>query len=246
MTAAPTLSIAPVPGALPRASPNLMPFHIEHDGPAPIETYFLVEAAAAPEDLVLNLGAPRAAAGEKGGDEDKEMPLVEAEAPASTSTEPPPRASGVTEATTRFVATFRGRSMRGARVDLPAGYAGLVLAGEALPGAGGKLGALKARVKRAVGKPRSRGGRATRSAAREDDEEEGGDVDVGEGEGDGGERSERSARTLVATAEFSSFVLWHPDIPADPGRDEYLRALTEWIRLADAVGSAYFSLLAGC
>ncbi|KAJ6478515.1 ribonuclease H2, subunit C [Mycena vitilis] len=211
--AAPTLSIAPIPSlaSLPSASPNLMPFHIDYDGPAPMSTYFLVEAA--PEHVATPPPPPAA---------DQDVEMDSAKEPTDTDsppepTKPPSLARRVTNATTRFVATFRGRTMQGLKVDLPAGYAGVIMAGEGAPGKP------RTKIQRVVkAKPRSR---VTRSAMRDDDE-------MAMDEDD---ETKITSRTLTPTAQFSSLILWHPDIPVDPGRDEYLRSLTEWIRLADEI-----------
>ncbi|KAF7356991.1 hypothetical protein MVEN_01035700 [Mycena venus] len=221
--AAPTLSIAPIPSltSLPNASPNLMPFHVDHNGPTPISTYFLVEAAKeevakppppASEDVEMEPAMEST---------DTDVPPKVAEPPADTSL-----ARRITEATTRFAATFRGRTMQGLKVDLPSGYAGVVMAGKGTPFPG-KASALRKKIQRVVkAKPRgSKAGRVTRSATR-DDEDDDGDEETESGQ---------NSRTLMPTAQFSSFVLWHPDIPVDPGRDEYLRSLTEWIQLADEI-----------
>ncbi|KAJ6581068.1 ribonuclease H2, subunit C [Mycena capillaripes] len=219
--AAPTLGIAPISSlaSLPKASPNLMPFHVDHDGPAPISTYFLVEAAPEPAK------PPPPAA-----DEDAEMePAVEAtaiDAPSEVAESPPGISlmRRVTDATTRFVATFRGRTMQGLKVELPSGYSGVIMTG----GAPGKVGALKTKIQH-VAKAKARGSktsRATRSTATHNDDGMDADDDSENG---------KISRTLMPTAHFSSLVLWHPDIPVDPGRDEYLRSLTEWIRLADEI-----------
>jgi ribonuclease H2 subunit C len=125
--------------------------------------------------------------------------------------------------------------MQGLKIELPSGYSGVILAGEGAAGKS-KTPAIKAKIKR-VNKPKSKG-RATRSATRADDDE---DMD---GEGDVHEDDDsRKTRTLIPTAQFSSFVLWHPDIPVDAGRDEYLRSLTEWIRLSDEVSFSSVNLL---
>jgi ribonuclease H2 subunit C len=118
--------------------------------------------------------------------------------------------------------------MQGSKVELPSGYAGVIMAGEGAPGTG-KASALK-KIQRVV-KAKTRGTktRASRNTARDDEE-------MDEDAENGG-----SSRTLLPTAQFSSFVLWHPDIPVDSGRDEYLRSLTEWVRLADEVGFHFFS-----
>ena len=44
--------------------------------------------------------------------------------------------------------------------------------------------------------------------------------------------NEYPVRRLIPHAQFSSFTLWHQDRPVDKGRDEYCRALTEWIALS--------------
>ncbi|KAJ6561130.1 ribonuclease H2, subunit C [Mycena vulgaris] len=222
--ATPTFSIAPISSlaSLPAASPNLMPFHVDHNGPAPISTYFLVEASADEHAAKPSSPAPVST-------ENSEM-VIESEEPVTTSPDSPAPPNStlprrVTEATTRFIATFRGRTMQGLKVELPSGYAGVVMAGEGAVGTG-KLSALKTKVKRAV-KAKTKTGRATRSATRDDDEMDADEANEAE--------DQTNARTLMPTATFSSFVLWHPDIPVDPGRDEYLRSLTEWIRLADEI-----------
>jgi ribonuclease H2 subunit C len=48
---------------------------------------------------------------------------------------------------------------------------------------------------------------------------------------------ERPVRLLKPAARFDSFVLWHPDIPVDEGKDEYLRSLSEWVNIAAEVRS---------
>lgn len=200
-----------------------MPFHIDHDGPAPISTYFLVDAGkedvakppppASAEDVEMEQAVEST---------DTNVPSEAAEPPADSSL-----ARHVTDATTRFVATFRGRTMQGLKVDLPCDYSGIIMAGEGAP-APGRVGALKSKIQRVV--KAKRGSRVTRRATR-DEEELDGDEEPENGQ---------NSRTLIPTTQFSSFVLWHPDIPVDPGRDEYLRSLTEWIRLADEVDSHFF------
>ncbi|KAJ7493311.1 ribonuclease H2, subunit C [Mycena galericulata] len=197
--AAPTLSITAIPSlvSLPNASPNLMPFHIEHDGPAPIATYFLVEAASE------HVGKPPPLTEAK-PTEDTEMATetdttLELEGAVPTPREPPTLSRRVTDATTRFIATFRGRTMQGLKVELPPGYTGVIMVGEG----GGKVNALKTKIKRVTAKARSKSGRAMRSATRADDEDEMEEPQEGD----------QATRALMPTAQFSSFVMWHPDIP---------------------------------
>ncbi|KAJ7156870.1 ribonuclease H2, subunit C [Mycena crocata] len=228
--AAPTLSVAHT-ASLPNTSPNLMPFHINHNGPAFISTYFLVEAAS--EHVAK---PPPAAEDLEMAEASKELETKSTEAETiSPDSSPEPLTLNtlprrVTEATTRFVATFRGRTLQGLKVELPCGYAGVTMTGEGTAKTG-SIGRLKTKIKRTMNaKERgSKTGRATRSATRAEYEDEMEGVEEPDGD------DQKNARTLIPTAQFSSFVLWHPDIPVDPGRDEYLRSLTEWIRLADEI-----------
>lgn len=43
------------------------------------------------------------------------------------------------------------------------------------------------------------------------------------------------SRTLTPQAFFPSLTLWNPDGPVDEGRDEYCRALGEWMRLNEVL-----------
>ena len=44
-------------------------------------------------------------------------------------------------------------------------------------------------------------------------------------------------RVLEPVSTFSSFVLWNADIPANDGRDEYVRSLREWTNLVAEVST---------
>ena len=46
---------------------------------------------------------------------------------------------------------------------------------------------------------------------------------------------EGPTRVLEPVSTFPSFVLWNPDIPANDGRDEYVRSLREWTKVAAEV-----------
>lgn len=145
-------------------------------------------------------------------------------------------------AVTRFISSFRGRVIQGIKVELPLGYIGLVLRDEKedmktdAKGKSRGKGKTKEPVKDKV--PQSQG-RTTRSTNRtqkvvamsqtvEDDA-----MDVGEEKWE--MPNDVPERTFVPTSRFSSLILWHADIPADGGRDEYFRALNEWTRLAHEV-----------
>ncbi len=102
--------------------------------------------------------------------------------------------------------------MRGLRVDLPEGYSGLVLR----PPPGGSVYTGTHSKNR---KPCTPG-----SADMELDDE-------------GPAEEDELIRSLEPVSTFSSFTLWNPDVPPDENRDEYLRSLTEWTRLAAVVRS---------
>jgi len=114
---------------LPTCNPNLMPFHIKYTGPAAVSMFFHVEKQIKTEE---------------GGEEVKEQndkkeveenPPVEAqEAQKPTST---PLVSSETsilkDADTRFISSFRGRTLHGLTMDVPTGYTGLLLHGDPQP-----------------------------------------------------------------------------------------------------------------
>ncbi|KAF9224123.1 hypothetical protein BS17DRAFT_780505 [Gyrodon lividus] len=146
----------------------------------------------------------------------------------------------------RLVAAFRGRQMYGQAVGLPEGYGGLVLQAPSLDAKGqGKEDARassKPPFKSTKAKSKSKSTRATRQSTRggnmEEDDDEGSHMD-----GEGGDcvspPPDPSApiRKLIPASTFSSFTLWTPDRPVDEGRDEYMRALAEWTRLAAEIHS---------
>ncbi|KAJ7596323.1 ribonuclease H2, subunit C [Mycena floridula] len=196
---APALEIASLDlGNLPQSSPNLMPFHIDMNGPAPISTYFLVETAKE------NIGGPEKPA------EPSESPDI----PVDASVQPPEPSPE----STRFTSSFRGRQVHGLTVELPKGYLGVVMDS-------GKPASNKSK-KPVVVQKRGSTRSATKAMKIDEDEDEEMDMD--------GEL-EPPAKMLKATSQFSSMVIWSPDIPVNDGQDEYMRAMDEWTRLADVI-----------
>ena len=45
----------------------------------------------------------------------------------------------------------------------------------------------------------------------------------------------QDVRQLIPTPTFLPFTIWSPDIPVDEGKDEYVRCLVEWTKLAAEV-----------
>ncbi|KZV65044.1 hypothetical protein PENSPDRAFT_756836 [Peniophora sp. CONT] len=194
-----TLSIAST-SSIPQArAPHLMPFHVAHTGPAPVNAYFRPRAA-----ISGTPGAPSVAV----SPEDNSA-VAEEKSQAET---PSIATSGNPAQPSRQTATFRGRALHSLPVTLPEGYTGVILRG----------GAATAPSKP---KPASR----SRSRRRTADE----DVEMKQNGLNGDESGNGTA--LNATGRFDSITLWHPDIPADDGRDEYVRSLREWVALAAEV-----------
>jgi len=48
-------------------------------------------------------------------------------------------------------------------------------------------------------------------------------------------RKAKGGEQLTVGGTFDSMRVWHPDMPVDEGRDEYVRCLMEWTRLASEV-----------
>ena len=117
-------------------------------------------------------------------------------------------------------------------VDLPDGYAGVVLR---TPDKQTGKGMASSCRKKEDENPKSTG-RTTRRSKR------GQEAKV-EDEADAPEFSETASdevptRVLEPVSTFSSFVLWNADIPANDGRDEYVRSLREWTKLAAEVSTS--------
>lgn len=122
------LSTAELNGAM-EYKPNLMPFHIEYDGPAPVSTYMKVEGVR------RGVGVPES--------EDVDIKVDEGE--GSTKDE-----KGEAEVE-RYVSTFRGRTIHGVDVGVPSGYSGLVLRSE-----GGMTEESKGKGKKMEGKTKGK------------------------------------------------------------------------------------------
>ncbi|KAF9262095.1 hypothetical protein L218DRAFT_868601 [Marasmius fiardii PR-910] len=262
------ITIFPAPPSVTRCEPNLMPFHIEYNGSAPISTYLHVQ------DAKKNVGAPEPTQEtlEESNHESQRTvvdnePALESSCSSSTLVPTESADSQLSESTlgnqqsdlpNRYISTFRGRTIHGLAVDVPDGFTGVMFRSEgANTEQQQKLAAMKEKekLKAAAAKRRAKGkkgngkvidvdtpGRRTRSSARKGVEDE--DMDVDEDEEDEedaalqGEEEERSGGTkinLVPASSFSSFRLWHPDIPVDTGKDEYFGALSEWMKIAQVV-----------
>lgn len=253
--------------SLPTSSPNLMPFKIGYNGPAPMATYFLVEpdnTDGVPEPAIEQVDASEGQISVNTSPTilEETSNVVEHAKDASLNAPPtnvvtkddattPQHTLEKPGAITRFISSFRGRMIRGSTVDLPVGYVGVVFSSDGTTTASGattnksKSNAepVTKRVKRVFGK---KGGRGTRNNSRVDDEEDEAEQEQEQEEGFGMDVDERSqeeevqpARTLLPTSQFSSFVVWTPDIPLDEGRDEYVRSLREWVGLAEIVSSIF-------
>lgn len=239
---------------LPVRVPHLMPFHIQHTGPAPVSTYFHIQPHVGSLWPSSSVSDPSPPSGDSQtelttaivntnvvlSEEKENLPEVAdadqvAADPAITATAEvdvvvanvkapasPVVPSGTTrrllESAKRFISSFRGRTVHGVEVALPKGYVGIVLRGDAddraqpHPSTGSKL------QRRSV-----RNSRRKPTEVEEMDEASPEDEDV------------RPVRVLKPVARFDSFVLWHPDIPVDEGKDEYLRSLSEWTNIASEV-----------
>ncbi|KAG7087786.1 hypothetical protein E1B28_013727 [Marasmius oreades] len=269
-------TITPAPPSVTCCKPNLMPFHIEYNGTAPISTFLHVQ------DAKKNIGAPEEPVHQTPTtevDDESQKTVVDSETGsetvvtsssssstlvATTSIETSSQVSTsanqqLSDLPNRYISTFRGRTIHGLAVDVPEGLTGVVLRSERA-GSGLerqresaavrekeqlKAAAAAAKWKKGKGKADDAGaGRRTRSSARRAVEDEDMDVDEDlEDEDDVsllGEEEEWSGGggtpiNLVPTSNFSSFMLWHPDIPVDTGKDEYFGTISEWMKIAQMI-----------
>ncbi|KAG1812859.1 ribonuclease H2 non-catalytic subunit-domain-containing protein [Suillus subaureus] len=255
------MEISPVTLDLPECSPNLMPFHISHSGPAPISTYFRVKPST-PSSPYLSLTQNTSNETHLSTDnsqntlvaEDSQSSLTTiaesqsalleedsqacpagvdtsiADADSGTQASPsselaraPPTAPPVEGSlSNNFTAAFRGRQVHGRTVDLPQGYGGIVLSAPSsdINSQGDDIGTVET-----IAQTR-RKSRATRTCSRQMETDKDDAVDADHDD------SRVEIRRLTPVSKFSSLTVWSPDIPVDEGKDEYLRSLTEWTKLA--------------
>jgi hypothetical protein len=252
------MEISPVTPNIPECSPNLMPFHISHSGSAPISAYFRVKPSPSDAHLSFTQHAFNSTT------DDTRNALIAEESQATIESHPASlaedsqasaatvgdivvgadsatQASSSSEAASslsmiptgggtvknNFVAAFRGRQIHGRTVDLPHGYSGIVL-NSPLDGEVGDTEVVE-KVAQTRGK-----GRATRQSSRKMgmDVDDTGDPDRGDAPNDA---SHVEIQRLIPISRFSSLTVWSPDIPVDERKDEYIRSLTEWTKLAAEV-----------
>lgn len=187
---------------LPTCNPNLMPFHIKYTGPAAVSMFFHVDKMKAEEkEKEKEKGDVK----EQNDKKEVETP-VQTQQPTSTlvSSE---TSSVLKDADTRFISSFRGRTIHGLTVDVPTGYTGLLLHGDPQPTQA------VSRVDRVLNIP-------------DDSVDNDHNLEMDE---------ETPLRKLLPQSTFSSITLWHADRAVDETRDEYYRTLTEWMALSHEV-----------
>ncbi|KAG6836698.1 hypothetical protein H0H93_004809 [Arthromyces matolae] len=247
-----------------------MPFHIDYSGPAPISTYLRVKAAketvgapepatndnfdaSASQDSIGSTNETQAtiATQEENGesslhkdDVDAKMAVDSPDVPVASSSSSSSM-TRVTEETTRFISSFRGRTIQGLKVSLPEGYMGFVLrADDASHSSKTRDDLRTSRTKRVETSKKTTSGRRTRrgAAAKHEivdvDSDDGGFLDD-QAMDIGSHEDEEEKRTISIASQFSDFVLWHPDHPVNETGDEYIRSLNEWTQLAHLVRGAY-------
>ena len=181
-------------------------------------------------------------------DEEGDTRMDTSEDPASTLVTP----SG--DVGQHYIATFRGRTVRGLRVALPEGYAGVILEAPDVGKVDAKGKGRAVDTEQPTSKAKARGrarnsgkGRKSKRGAEEEEKElheaDEHEHDVSLAPELAGEDS-GPVRTLQAASTFSSFVLWNPDIPVNENKDEYMRTLKEWVGLASVV-SVHSTMKAG-
>lgn len=261
-----SLEISPPSRTLPTSSPNLMPFHIEYSGPAPISRYFRPEPAPATNEtrhlttalssasVVTLTGEPTASTSESKSSVTSDcsvatsvtaveaVDMLEPKETISADTQPSSELDSANGSERKLMAAFRGRRVVGQDVKLPDGYGGLVLQAPSLRSVAGNRSGTSGFCKppsAANSKPASTR-RTTRKSARGRKLDE--DVAMEEAAGSAEEDCQHglppeAVRQLVPVSTFSSFTIWSPDIPVDEGRDEYMRTLIEWTKLATEIHS---------
>ncbi|KAI5995649.1 ribonuclease H2, subunit C [Pisolithus albus] len=250
-----SLEISSPSRALPTSLPNLMPFHIEYSGPAPISRYFRPQPAPATNEtgnlttILSSSSEVTLTEGSASGTSESQssvatsvtaveaIDLLESTDTIGAETQPNPELDPADSSKPKLVAAFRGRRIVGQAVKLPDGYGGLVLQAPSLRNtASNRSGTSGFFEPPSAARSKSANTRrTTRRSARAHQLDE--DATMEEGAGSAEEDSlhglsPEASRQLAPVSTFSSFTIWSPDIPVDEGKDEYIRTLTEWTKLA--------------
>ena len=215
--------VCPSPSVCVRdVTPFLMPFHIGYTGSAPVSTYFDAKTPTKPFQATPANGDASIAS----------LP----EAPGL-----PVCPEGTNNLQDTYTAAFRGRSLHGVRVPLPEGFLGYLLQSNEpeLPEGSSK----RKREDLSTSQPGKKARRPPRTRSvtvKEEIEEDMYAVmsrveDEIEVEGVAPQSIILPEREFRPTGKFDSIVVWHPDVPVDRGKDEYVRAIDEWTRLSGIV-----------
>lgn len=218
-----TIEITSPRKTIPSCTPNLMPFHIQYTGPAPVSTFFQVK------DVDSFAGRSSAQA--------PSASLEQHEDDAKTI-----KRGGIRE---RFKAAFRGRVVCGLKVELPEGFSGIVLKADSDANERSAKVVYSKKANADIGRRRSKRGSAKDLKDPIDIDELDNDATDESPLYKDGEDSDLlgdevfDRRALEPISTFNSLVVWHPDISVDEGKDEYIRAMTEWTGIAAEVGDSY-------
>ncbi|KDQ13430.1 hypothetical protein BOTBODRAFT_33451 [Botryobasidium botryosum FD-172 SS1] len=248
-SAAPLFLGAPAPAPLASSSLHLMPFHIAHTGPAPISSYFLVKRT--PRVTTDVQGEAKLL--DEAAHESSLTAAFRGRVMHGRQVDIPASYGGILlakEGEEDDVAHSNEKKRKAEKAEETSGTRG----GKSRKSTGKDNAVVpKGRVTRGRTKTKAREGKDD-----ETDGEGGGptnsehvyalmsQVDVEDtpvleqgsvfiSEVDIPEATRDDARYLRPTASFSSFVLWSADVPPDEGQDEYIRAMNEWIKLADII-----------
>lgn len=214
---------------LPDTTPNLLPLHIAYSGPAPISTYFLVKKATqAADTTVAGLKRVFTAAFRGRVLHGLDVPLPPGYAGLSVRTDQTESAPVASTSSLKPSALKRRRTRDGSPT--------------------------KERKRAKDAAPTRLGMRRTRSAAKLADVQEAESMEepdmyamMSEVVEEGDEQADQvmvesgaagdvlATRFMTPVGRFDSILIWNPDMPIDEGRDEYIRAMDEWTRLADVV-----------
>jgi hypothetical protein len=258
MTASITIAHGHGRANLPVRIPHLMPFHIQHTGPAPVSTYFRIRPHSGPLWQLPSTHDPSHPSGDSQTElttatantkatlfEEKENLSAAADAdrvvegPAITATAKVNVAVADVKEAPALPVQQSGpiRRLSESAKRFISSFRGRTVHGVEVTLPKGYVGVVL-RDDRAHPHP-SAGSKSKRrpvrnSCKRPIEEEELDEMSLEDEE-------KPPVRVLKPTARFDSFVLWHPDIPVDEGQDEYLRSLSEWTNIASEV-RAYVQL----
>lgn len=226
-----------------RVEPNLMPFHVEYDGAAPISTYFLVKTNEPPPSDASSAPTRRVYSAAFRGRTIHGVDVQVPEGYSGVTLHVDPSSTATAPAASTAATTSKRKRANASKAPEPHKFA-----------------------KSLTGRRGPTRSKALAEVAEEDDDNSQNTL-VGDAGGENDTyafmseeivneepisdmstqalEDSPSLRQLMSTGSFESMIVWAPDVPPDNTRDEFIRAIDDWTRLADVVSFGIYHISGG-